>query len=89
MRRWSDLGRVVATDVSGTQDTVVDGQTGYIVPVGQPEALARGMIRLLDDPTRAAEMGRRAREHILALYDEQRLLAGFAELWQATAQLRI
>ena len=79
---------VVATDVSGTRDTVIDGETGYIVPVGRPEALAQGMIRLLDDPARAAEMGHRAREHILALYDEQRLLAGFAELWEATARLR-
>ena len=78
---------VVATDVSGTQDTVIDGETGYIVPVGQPEALAQGMIRLLDNPARAADMGRRAREHILALYDERRLLAGFAELWEATARL--
>lgn len=79
---------VVATDVSGTQDTVIDGETGYIVPVGQPVALARGMIRLLDDPVRATEMGRRAREHVLALYDEQCLLAGFAELWETTAKLR-
>jgi len=79
---------VVATDVSGTRDTVIDGETGYIVPVGQPEALARGMTRLLDNPVRAAEMGRRARERILALYDEQHLLAGFAELWEATARLR-
>ncbi|MCR4407960.1 MAG: glycosyltransferase family 4 protein [Anaerolineae bacterium] len=79
---------VVATDVSGTQDTVIDGETGYIVPIGQPEVLAQGMIRLLDDPARAAEMGRRAREHVLALYDEQRLLSGFAELWEATARLR-
>jgi glycosyltransferase involved in cell wall biosynthesis len=79
---------VVATGVSGTQDTVIDGETGYIVPVGQPKALAEGIIRLLDDPARAAEMGRRAREHIQALYDEQRLLAGFADLWETTAKLR-
>jgi glycosyltransferase involved in cell wall biosynthesis len=78
----------VATDVSGTRDTVMDGETGYIVPVGQPEALAQGVLRLLDDPSRAVEMGRRAREHILALYDEQRLLAGFSDLWETTAKLR-
>ena len=79
---------VVATGVSGTQDTVIDGETGYIVPVGQPKALAEGIIRLLDDPARLAEMGCRAREYIQALYDEQRLLAGFAELWETTAKLR-
>jgi len=79
---------VVTTDVSGAQDTVVDGETGYIVPVGEPESLAQGINRLLDDPARAAEMGHRAREHVLALYDERRLLVGFAELWETTAGLR-
>ena len=79
---------VVATDVSGTRDTVIDGETGYVVPVGAPPALAAALIRVLNNLARAAEMGHRAREHILALYDEQRLLAGFAELWEATARLR-
>jgi glycosyltransferase involved in cell wall biosynthesis len=79
---------VVTTDVSGTRDTVVDGETGYIVPVAQPEALAQRMVRLLSDSTQAVEMGRRAREHVLALYDEGRLLAGFAELWETTARCR-
>jgi hypothetical protein len=46
------------------------------------------MIRLLNDPGRALEIGCRAREHVLVLYDEQRLLAGFGELWEATARLR-
>jgi glycosyltransferase involved in cell wall biosynthesis len=79
---------VVTTDVSGAQDTVIDGETGYIVSVGRPEALAQGVIRLLDDLARAVEMGLRARGHILMLYDEQRLLADFAELWETTAKLR-
>jgi glycosyltransferase involved in cell wall biosynthesis len=77
----------VATDVSGTQDTVIDGETGYIVPLGQPEPLAEGMLRLLVAPERAAEMGRRARAHILELYGERRLLAGFEALWTATARM--
>jgi glycosyltransferase involved in cell wall biosynthesis len=80
---------VVTTDVSGTQDTVIDGQTGYVVPVSQSKALAQGIIRLLDDPMPAAEMGLRAREHILTLYDERRLLAGFAELWEATSRCQV
>jgi len=76
---------VVATDVSGTRDTVANGETGYIVPVKCSTDLADRIIRLLDNPREAEEMGRGGREHILALYEEKRLLAGFKKLWEATA----
>jgi len=76
---------VVATDVSGTKDTVIDGVTGYVIPVKCSTDLANRIIWLLDNPWEAEEMGRRGREHILALYEEKRLLAGFKELWEATA----
>lgn len=76
---------VVATDVSGTRDTVVDGETGYIVPVKCSADLTDRIIRLLDNPREAEEMGARGRAHTLALYEEKRLLAGFKELWEATA----
>ena len=79
---------VVATDVSGTRDTVIDGETGYIVPVKCSMDLADRISRLLDNPREAEEMGRRGREHILALYEEKRLLDGFKELWEATARYK-
>jgi glycosyltransferase involved in cell wall biosynthesis len=72
---------VVATDVSGTRDTVLDGETGYIVPVGESEALAEKIISLLDDPALSRRIGQRAQQHILQLYDTQRLLQGFREMW--------
>jgi glycosyltransferase involved in cell wall biosynthesis len=57
---------VVATDAGGTREVVAHGETGYIVPVGDPDALAHALTELLADPARAAAMGeaglRRARE---------------------------
>ncbi len=55
---------VVSTNVGGPADTVLDGQTGYLVPPRDPEALAAAVRRLLDDPARRAEMGRAARAHV-------------------------
>jgi glycosyltransferase involved in cell wall biosynthesis len=78
----------VTADVSGARDTVLDGISGYVVPVGRPDLLAGRLLDLLRDPDRAAEMGRRAREHVLATYADERLLAGFADFWQATAARR-
>ncbi len=41
---------VVATRVSAIPEIVVDGQTGFLVEVGDAEAVAAGLTELLDDP---------------------------------------
>jgi glycosyltransferase involved in cell wall biosynthesis len=57
---------VVATDVGGTAEQVVDGETGHLVPAGDPEPVRRALLALAADPQRASEMGaagrRRQRE---------------------------
>ena len=52
---------VVATDVSGCRDAVVDGATGTLVPVRNAEALADAIGRLIEEPERRLQMGTRAR----------------------------
>ena len=60
----------VTTDVGGARDAVVDGQTGFVTPRGNPEALADAMARLLELPGAARrEMGQAARELALARFD--------------------
>lgn len=49
---------VVLTDVVGSRDTVVDGETGLLVPPDTPEATAAAVLSLLDDPDEAARIGR-------------------------------
>jgi glycosyltransferase involved in cell wall biosynthesis len=48
---------VVAGAVSAAPEIVVDGETGLLVPADQPEALARAVVSLLDDPARTARLG--------------------------------
>ncbi len=48
---------VVATDVGGNAEAVSEGVSGYIVPTEDPDALATAILKLLDDPARAREMG--------------------------------
>jgi glycosyltransferase involved in cell wall biosynthesis len=78
---------VVSTAVSGASDTIVEGETGFVVPIGDCEALADRLGTLLSHPDRAVQMGERARQHILALYDAGKLLAGFRDLWETTAKM--
>ncbi len=48
---------VVATDVGGAREAVVEGETGFLVHSGDDEALADRIITLLRDPARARTMG--------------------------------
>jgi glycosyltransferase involved in cell wall biosynthesis len=51
---------VIATDVSGTSQVMVAGETGWIVPPADADALAEAMIELVSDPARAAAMAQAA-----------------------------
>jgi phosphatidylinositol alpha-1,6-mannosyltransferase len=48
---------VVGGDSGGAPDAILDGETGYVVPGGDPAAVAQRVIELLKDPAKAKAMG--------------------------------
>ena len=58
---------VVATRVGGMKDTVLDGETGFLVAPAAPGAIAAAVLRLLTDDELREAMGARARERAVAL----------------------
>jgi len=63
-------GRAVVTTLApGCRETVIEGQTGFLVPVRDPAALAEAMARFVEDPSLAARMGQGARAYAEAKYD--------------------
>lgn len=59
---------VVATDVNGSRDLVVPGETGTIVPPSDVDALDDACADILDDPRKAKTMANNARERVRAHY---------------------
>jgi glycosyltransferase involved in cell wall biosynthesis len=55
---------IVATKVDGAPDAIVEGQTGWMVEVGDVESFADRLIALARDPSGARAMGARARERV-------------------------
>jgi glycosyltransferase involved in cell wall biosynthesis len=55
---------VVATDVGGAGEAIVEGETGFLVPAGDDSAMAERIITLLREPERAQRMGRRGRQRV-------------------------
>jgi glycosyltransferase involved in cell wall biosynthesis len=66
---------VVATDIRGSREEVLDNDTGILVPVANPTALARALARLVEDAELRAAMGAAGRARALALYDESKVIA--------------
>jgi glycosyltransferase involved in cell wall biosynthesis/SAM-dependent methyltransferase len=73
----------VTTDAGGARDAVVDAQTGFLAPRGNPEALASAMARLVELPGPARrEMGQAARELALARFDMDSVTSQWEQLYR-------
>jgi glycogen synthase len=64
---------VVATRVGGIPEVVVDGETGWLVPPGDPAALAEALRGALGDPVRARRMGEAGRRRVEAHFSWDRI----------------
>jgi glycosyltransferase involved in cell wall biosynthesis len=60
---------VIASEVSGIPEVVIDGETGLLVPEGDAVALEKAIAGVFEDPGRAAQMAMRARKKIERDFD--------------------
>ena len=74
---------VVATSVGGVPDVVREGVDGFLVPMGDTEALAERLARLARDPDLRAAMGEAGRESVPPRYAVERLVGDIDELYRS------
>lgn len=64
------MGRpIITTDAPGCRETVIDGRTGYIVPVKDSKSVARKMEIFINNPQSIGIMGKRSREYVEEKFD--------------------
>ena len=78
-RRQAELTRLRALIREGAdqldRDEVVDGETGLLVKVNDPDALASALSSFVADQKRRAAFGKAGRARALDLYDERKVVA--------------
>lgn len=79
---------VVATNVTGIAETVVSGETGYIVPVGDSEALANALLNVLADDNKAVSMGIAGRSRVVSLFSLDKMLREIEMIYLEMDQYR-
>jgi sugar transferase (PEP-CTERM/EpsH1 system associated) len=72
---------VVATNVGGNPEVVVDGETGLLVQPGSPALLANAMARVLSEPELARQMGVAGRRRVEEHFDVCRMLREYEALY--------
>ena len=73
---------VVATDIPGTRDLVIDGRTGFLVPLGNRAQMARCVHRLLERPDLARQLGQAGRERVQREFTVAGMVARYVELYR-------
>lgn len=76
---------VVATRVGGVPDLVADGETGLLIPPGDPPALARAMARTLADSVRATAWGAEGRRRAEERFRASAVAARYYDLYRRVA----
>jgi glycosyltransferase involved in cell wall biosynthesis len=72
---------VVATNVGGAREAIIEGETGYLAPSGDYEKIAARITELLRNPERARSMGRRGREVVEEKFSPSAQLAKTEQLY--------
>ena len=73
----------VATDVGGMQELVADGETGFIVPRRNPQALAEAIGRLLDDPAMAKRFGEAGKKRVEEVFQLDRMVEQTVRVYES------
>lgn len=78
----------IASRIGGLQDSVVDGETGFLVPPGDRQALAGAMRRLLDDAELRERMGAAANSRQEELYTPGTVIPQYEQAYELALERR-
>ena len=74
---------VVATNVGGIPEVVIEGENGLLVPPRSPEKLADSILRLLENPELRSQMGDKNRRKMLETHHADRVGEMVVELYRS------
>ena len=79
---------VIASGVGGIVDIVKDGDTGLLVPTGDPEALARAILRAMDQPEELEQIAHRGKAFAEDAFGWDTIVAKLSEVYETAVKRR-
>jgi sugar transferase (PEP-CTERM/EpsH1 system associated) len=73
---------VLATRVGANAELVAEGRTGHLVPAGDAQALAQGVLRMASDPAAAHAMGQAGRQLVEQRFSLQAMVGAYESVYR-------
>jgi glycosyltransferase involved in cell wall biosynthesis len=78
---------VIATNGGGTEELVVDGETGVLVSVGNEEELSKKIIQLLNNPELGHQMGVNGGKRLIKEFSFEKMINNYINTYDAIQNL--
>lgn len=72
---------VIGSNAGGVPESLIDGETGYLCPPGDPDAIARAIRNFIEDPTKLDCFGRRGRALVEEKFSLPTMLDSFERVY--------
>ena len=79
---------VVSTGIKDTAESVVNGETGLIVPPKDPKAMSDAICRLLLNRKEAKRMGKRGRENVKQYFTFEKMIKEYKDIYNSACYSR-
>jgi len=74
---------VIATDAGGNRELVSSPDVGWLIPMKDRAALTNALLEVIEDPARAAAVGRAARAHVVNGFSKELRITRLEELYSS------
>ena len=77
------LKPIIATNIDGITEQITDGKHGILVPPGDPDALSKAIMGLINDKQLAKNMGTEARKRVEKEFSVEKMVAETEKVYQS------
>ena len=78
---------IVATDIDGINEQIKNGETGLLVPSGEPDALCKAIVDIVGKPEVAERLGVSARKRVQETFTVEKMVAETERVYKSLKKL--
>ncbi len=78
---------VIASNVTGSAELVINGETGFLVPAGQPKMFANKILELIKSPVLRRQMGEKSRKRVIENFSIEKYVKGVEMVFKEVLEL--
>jgi len=77
---------VIATATTGSRDIIVDGETGFLVPIGDSQAIAKKILFLISNPNETKRIVKNAKQMVKERFSHEKTIDEIIKFWKELAK---